>query len=316
MLLRKILSFSLLVLCFVTLSAVNENAGTTGFGNLQIIYSARALGMAKSMTGVTSSIEGMQFNPAAILNTGDMILSSTFNSYFVGTNGGALHMLIPRSEKVSYGLMIHYLNFGELDRTDVNQYNDYLDLGETFGASNIMLGLSAARAMNPSVDLGINLKFIYDNIDTYSASAVAVDAGLIHHPINEKIKVGISLRNLGKQVSYYTSDKYQEGLPFTFAAGLGYQIKPTLLGTIDISKPRSSNLAVKFGAEYQLHPMLALRGGYNSNSADWKTGGDWDWSSGLTFGIGFDWNKYKLDYGLASYGNLGFVNQLTIGYGF
>jgi hypothetical protein len=73
---------------------------------------------------------------------------------------------------------------------------------------------------------------------------------------------------------------------------------------------------LKFGLEGQIHPMLIVRGGYNANSADWKTGGDWDWSSGFTFGAGFNWKNYNLDYGISSYGNLGFVNQLTLQYQF
>lgn len=316
MLLRKILSLSLLALFTFSLWGVNEDAGTSGFNHLQVIYSARAMGMARAMTGVNATIDGLQFNPAAILKVEELELSSTYSSYFVESNGGALHMLFPRNENVTYGLMLHYLNFGQMDRTEVTQSNEYLDTGETFGASDIIFGVSAARIINPAIDLGISLKYIYDNIDTYSATAVAIDAGLIHHPINEKIKVGIAVRNLGKQITYYTDDKYSEKLPFTFAAGISYQMSPTLLGTIDISKPQNSNLTVKTGFEYKIHPMLNLRTGYNANSADWKTGGSWDWSSGLSFGAGFNWKKYKFDYGISSYGNLGFVNQGTLIYTF
>lgn len=314
--LRKILSLSLLLILSSLLVGVNENAGTTGFNNLQVIYSARAMGMARAMTGFSGVIEGMQFNPASVLQIEDKVLSSTFSSYVVESSGGALHFLYPKNENVTYGVMLHYLNFGQIDRTEVTSGNEYLDLGETFGASNIMFGLTAARMINPSIDLGVSLKAIYDNIDTYSAAAVVLDGGLVHHPENEKIQVGIAIRNLGTQVAYYTEDKYKEGLPLTFAAGISYQLKPSILAAIDISKPKASNLSVKFGAEGQIHPMLKLRGGYNTNSADWKTGGDWDWSSGFTFGVGFNWKNYVLDYGVASYGNLGFVNQLTLQYQF
>jgi hypothetical protein len=314
--LKRTLSLSLLLLAGFTLFAVNENAGTTGFSNLQVMYSARAMGMAKAMTGMDGTIEGLQFNPAAILNVDNKMVASTFSSYFVGSNGGAVHFLLPRSEQVTYGFMAHYLNFGEIDRTEVTQNNEYLETGETFGASNIILGATASRQMNPSIDVGATLKFIYDKIDSYSATAIAVDAGLIHHPANEKIKVGLSVRNLGTQVSYYTAEKYSEKLPFTFGAGLSYQVNPKLLGAIDISKPSGSDVSAKFGFEYQLHQMLIGRAGFNSNSADWKTGGDWDWSSGFSFGAGFNWKNYVLDYGVASYGNLGFVNQLTLKYNF
>ncbi len=316
MLLRKILSLSLLSLCVLGLFGINENAGTTGFSNLQIVYSARAMSVAQAMTGVSATIDGLQFNPAAILKVEGTNARTTFSSYLVDTNGGAIHLLLPHSEEVTYGVQLHYLNFGQLDRTEITQNNEYLDMGETFGASNIIFGLSAARYINPQIDLGITLKYIYDKIDTYSASAVALDLGMIHHPMNEKIKVGIAVRNLGSQLSYYTDSKYSEKLPFTFAAGLSYQMKPNLLGSFEISKPKGPDLIGRFGIDYKIHPMLNARAGYSTNSSNWKTGGEMDWASGLTFGMGFNWKDYVLDYGVASYGNLGLINQVSLNYRF
>lgn len=314
--LKRIFSFSLLLLLVCTARGINENAGTTGFNNLKIIYSARAMGMASAFTGVVKTTDGLQFNPASLLYISNKRVSSTFNSYFNGTNGGALHYAYPKNENVSYGVMLHYMNSGEMNRTEVTSGNEYIETGETFGANNIILGAALARKVNPAIDAGFTLKFIYDKIDSYSATAVMLDAGIIHHPVNERIKVGISLRNLGIQTSYYTSDKYAENLPVTFAGGMSYQFTPKFMGAFDLSKPRGTNLNTRFGIEVIPHPMLNLRAGYNSNSSEWKTGSDWDWSSGLTFGTGFNWKNYQLDYGLASYGNLGFVNQLSLRYDF
>ncbi|MBM4399892.1 MAG: PorV/PorQ family protein [Candidatus Cloacimonetes bacterium] len=316
MLYRKILSYSILILCITSLIAVNENAGTTGFNNLQVIYSARAMGMAKAMTGVYNSLEGLQFNPAAILGVEDKIISSTYNSYFVDTNGGGAHFLYSKSEEVSYGLILHYLNFGEIERTFIDDNYNYQDTDETFTANNIIFGASAARNINVALDLGVSIKYIMDKIDTYSASAVVADLGLIHHPVLDKIKVGVALRNVGTQLTYYTEKKYKEKLPFTIAAGLSYQMNPKLIGCIDVSKASSSDLTMKFSTEYKLHQMLSLRAGFNSNNTDWKTGGTWDWASGLTFGTGFNWKNYVIDYGIASYGDLGFVNQVSLQYRF
>jgi hypothetical protein len=62
--------------------------------------------------------------------------------------------------------------------------------------------------------------------------------------------------------------------------------------------------------------MLALRVGYKTNASDWKAGGDYDAFSGMSFGTGFNLDKYnlKIDYAIVSYGDLGFVNQVTMNY--
>ncbi len=314
--LKKILSFSLAGLLGCSLAAVNENSGTTGFNQLKIVYSARAMGMAKAMTGVDQTIEGLQFNPAAILKIDGMEISSTYCNYFAGSNGGGMHLIYPKNENVTYGVQLHYLNMGNMDRTEVTASNEYIDTGETFGAGNLILGVSAARMVLPAIDIGGTLKFVYDKIDSYTAAAAVIDAGLIHHPMNENITVGLGFRNLGTQLDFYTDESYSEGLPFTFAAGLSYQFMPQVMGSLDIVKPRGVNLTLNFGLEYQLNPMLQLRGGYTNNSSDWRTGSDWDWTSGISLGAGFNWKNYRLDYGVASCGNLGLINQVSLNYGF
>jgi long-subunit fatty acid transport protein len=316
MLLRKIFSSILLLVVISGLAAINADAGTTGFTSLKIPYSARALGMGQAMTGVTASIDGLQFNPAAIMQIQDKVVSSTFNSWLVDTHAGGIHMLLPRNEYVTLGLLAHYLNYGEIERTEIGPNNEYIGTDDKFAPSNLIVGLTAARYINASIDLGASLKFVYDNIYESSATAVMIDAGLVHHPFNEKIKVGVSIRNLGKQLSYYTGEKYVEKLPFTFASGISYKLSPAFLAAVDISKPAGQDVLIKVGAEYQVHPMLALRTGYRSNAADWKTGGTWDWASGLSLGSGFSWKSYQLDYAIASYGDLGFNNQVTLGYKF
>lgn len=316
MLLRKIFVCSLILAAFTALVGINADAGTSGFPALQIVYSARAMGMGQAMTGITKSIDGLQFNPACILQITEPEVSSTFNSWLVDTNAGGIHAIFPRSEYVSLGMSLHYLNHGDMDRTEIDQNNNLIETGETFGAGNLLLGFSIARYINASIDVGATAKFVYDKIDDTSATAVLLDAGLVHHPFNQKIKVGVSVRNLGKQLSYYSEDKYKEGLPFTFASGISYQLKPKWLAALDISKAAGQDVSAKLGTEYQIHPMLALRTGYRSNAGDWKTGGTWDWVSGLSMGMGCNWKKYNLDYAVASFGDLDFANQVTLGYRF
>ena len=62
--------------------------------------------------------------------------------------------------------------------------------------------------------------------------------------------------------------------------------------------------------------MLALRGGYKSNAKDWRAGGDNETFAGISFGFGIFWQKYTVDYAIISYGDLGYVNQVSLKYSF
>ncbi|MCK4957717.1 MAG: hypothetical protein KAS49_08775, partial [Candidatus Cloacimonetes bacterium] len=59
-----------------------------------------------------------------------------------------------------------------------------------------------------------------------------------------------------------------------------------------------------------------LRGGYKTNAADWKAGGDAEIFSGISMGMGLNWQKYIFDYAVISGGDLGLLNSITISYKF
>lgn len=298
------------------LTAINDDAGTAGFAPLKIIYSARSIAMGQAMMGVVQNPDGMQFNPASIIRMKESQVSSTFMNYYAGANGGELQYIKAKDVFSAWGVMLKYLNFGSMERTEISQNGDLIETGETFGAQNIIAGYTMSRFLSPMIDVGGTVKVVYDQIDDESAAAVLLDLGLVHHPANTRIKVGAGIRNLGKQISYYSSDKYDEALPFTMAAGLSYKFTHQIMSSFDLSKSTGESFVAKLGLEYQLNPEFILRGGFKTNAGDGNVGGGWGWTSGLSLGAGWNWRNVQLNYGLASTGDLGMINQLTVNLNF
>jgi len=304
------------LLIAVPLVAQHVDAGTTGFANLKLVYSARATGMGQAMMGRMQNYDGMQFNPASILRTPEKSISSTFMDHFVGSGGGSIQYIVPKNMYVSYGAFLNYWNSGSIDRTEISSNFDLVETGETFGAQNIIAGLTYAKFISPAVDFGGTVKVIWDQIDQSSASAAMIDVGILHHTANEKIKVGLAVRNLGAQLSYYSDNKYKEALPTTYLAGMGFDFSENTCADLDIVKVTGTDFVGKLGIEHRIHPMFVLRGGFRSNAADYYQGGVLAFSSGLSLGLGWDWKNWVLDYAISSYGDLGLTNQLGIRYNF
>ena len=305
-------AFSLLLA--LPLFAQHQDAGTTGFSALKMVYSASANSMGQASTGRAMNYNGMQFNPASIMRVPTAAISSTFMDHFVGSGGGSLQYIVPKDIYHSYGAFLNYWNSGSIDRTEISPSGELSELGDTFGAQNLVAGVSYARFISPAIDVGGNLKFIWDQIDNSSATAALVDLGLLHHTANEKIKVGLSVRNLGKQISHYSESNYTENLPSTYSAGMGFDLNPKTLLNLDISKATGENFVGKLGLDYKLNPALSLRTGFRSNAGDYYNGGALAWTAGLSLGAGWVWRNYTVDYSFASYGDLGLVNQLSIRY--
>jgi len=305
------LSFGLLPLL-----AVNDEAGTTGFASLKNVYSARAIAMGQALTGETGNPDGLHFNPASIIKIDGNEVGTTYTNSFVGSQGGQLQYLWPKDRFTAWGFALKYMNMGRMERTEVDQNGDLVSTGETFGANNIVASASLAKYISDAVDLGGTLKVIYDQIDSSSSTAAMLDLGLIHHPASEKLKVGISLRNIGLQITRYTGSDYKEKLPFTFATGMTYDFNPRLMASLDIVKATGEDIVAKAGVEYELTPAFDLRGGFRTNAGDGYNGGTFAFLSGLSLGVGWNWNNYRVDYGVSSYGDLGWINQISLSYEF
>ncbi|MDD4223011.1 MAG: PorV/PorQ family protein [Candidatus Cloacimonetes bacterium] len=306
----------MLSLCLLPLLAVNDEAGTTGFASLKNVYSARAIAMGQSLTGQTGNPDGLHFNPASIIKIDGNEVGTTYTNAFVGSQGGQLQYLWPKNRFTAWGFALKYLNLGLMERTEVDQNGDLVSTGETFGASNIVASASLAKYISDALDVGGTAKVIFDQIDSSSATAAMLDLGIIHHPANEKLKVGLSLRNIGFQVTRYSGSDSRETLPFTFAAGMTYDFTPGLMASLEVGKATGENIVAKAGVEYELTPAFDLRGGFRTNASDGYNGGSFALLSGLSLGAGWKSDRYRVDYGVSSYGDLGWINQISLSYEF
>lgn len=316
-----------LLLLSLPLVAISENAGTSGFTSLKIIYSARANAMAGAYTSVDDDIDVIFFNPA---NLGGYApkreASSTFMSYFDGYNGGSVVYQYKRSERANVAIFGQFLASDEIKRTINGENGGYIEAG-TFDNSDFIMGGTYSYYFNEQLNIGLSGKYIQETLDNKSASALAFDLGILHRPVNEKIRVGVAVRNLGTQLTYFTDSKYSEGMPLVYAGGISYrtnlkgrdsenEFTPSMLVSLDLSLPQGADLVGLIGTEFQVHEQFLVRAGYKTNSGDYKNGGDNEIASGFSTGVGFVRNNLKIDYALNSYGDLGFVNQVTLKYQF
>lgn len=306
----------MIFLMIVPLMAITDEAGTSGFAFLKMKYSARAAALANAYTGMTNEVDGVFYNPAGLAEIKSPRASVTYMSYIMDVHCGAAVYSFLRNNAV-LSVFTKGLSASE-ERTLEGEYGNYAGTDGTFGVNSFIGGLSIARKVLDNLDVAINAKYLHETLDKQSASAIAFDLGILHQTTHENVKVGIVLKNFGKQLSYYTEEEYEEKLPRTVNVGFNYHPDEKLYVLVDAYKPLDNEFSARIGVEYQVHPIFSLRTGYKSNASDWKARGDNEWLSGFSFGLGLELTRYKmkLDYGLISYGDLGYVNLFTLGYGF
>ncbi len=305
----------LLILLSVGLFAVNEETGTTGFSFLKVQYSARASALAHAYSGLANDAYAAFYNPAGLAQVQTQSVTTTYNNHFEGMHGGALIYAHPINQRLTIAPFVQNL-YGKETRTLVDPQGNFAGTDGDFGISNFLMGMSLGYEVMDILDIGVTCKWLHESLDDHSASAVAFDLGILHQTTNEDLKLGITLQNVGRQLTYYTEDEYEEEMPMIITAGFNYNPLETLFVLLEFYQPLAEDYSLRFGTEYQIHPIFTARIGYKSDADDWKLGGSGDTLSGISAGFGINWDQYKLDYSVASYGDLGLINQISVTYDF
>jgi hypothetical protein len=295
-------------------SDIHSKAGTTGFGFLKIGAGARAIGMGSAFAGVSGDIHCSYWNPAGLAWIDSRQVTATYLNYLLDIQSGYIGYAQPYKNLGVFGITIQYMNFGDFDKTEINQSTGRMEYQGTFGASDVAIGLSYGRALTENMSLGATFyPLIRESIDNYSATAMAFHLGLQHHfPVEGGLTVGAALQNAGATLSGFTDD-YKDDLPFNIKLGGGLKLAhlPLLLA-FDINKAIDQNIRFNLGGELKPNDLLHFRLGYRFNTSDLRVGTSKDDYVGIGGGFGLTLRSYAVDYALSSFGELGLVHRVTI----
>jgi hypothetical protein len=178
-----------------------------------------------------------------------------------------------------------------------------------FSAHDLAFGLTYAKLLGRSIQIGLTGKYLYEKIYIETASGFAIDCGIIYNSPLAGLLFGAAVQNLGK------TNKLKEkriSLPNTIRVGIAWPIPSQWLGgkallATDVVKITNEDLHVHFGAEYEVFGRATFRAGY-------QTGYD---EKGLSAGFGLYAGRFGFDYAFVPYGSdLGSVHRFSLGIAF
>ncbi|MEK7774605.1 MAG: PorV/PorQ family protein [Candidatus Zixiibacteriota bacterium] len=286
--------------------SINDNAGTSGFAFLKIPVGARSVAMGTAFTGLADDEFAMYYNPAGLATAIERRYVLEYHNYISDMQSGLVGMVKPLNDKNVIGGYLSYLNYGTFQRTDLT--GTVLD---EFSGGDIVLALSYANRPSYRFMTGGSLKLIYEKLAGYTATGVAVDIGARYIDIREKYAFGLTLQNLGTQLSSLGGEK--DKLPLTLRSGAFG--KPRGIYTIfsgDVVVPFDNDLYFCLGVELQKFKPLYLRAGYNSAGKNIRASGSTDSQAGFSAGVGFDHRRLHFSYAFTPQAELGDSHRLTI----
>ena len=249
MLKRIFLPAFIIILSLRPATAINANAGTTGFNFLKIGVGARAAALGGANTTLAGDLESTAANPAALWGLGRRTVALSLTSYLIDTQAGFLSLATPRGSRV-WGFSINYFAYGSLERTDA----DGQALG-TFSPFDVAAYMTVAQKFwKDRLIVGANLKAVYSTIDDFTSDAYMADLGIIIPGPAHGMRLGASISNLGSVRSGFTPN-FKDSLPVLVRLGISHQPAHTPLPLrllLDLNVPNDNDAYLSFGAEINL----------------------------------------------------------------
>lgn len=338
----KLFYIHLLLLFGLTSTQIHAQLGGNyvfGFLNLPTGARAASLGGYASPTA-DKTLDFAIFNPS--LANESMIGNYSIQQAIMpsgitfGTVSTAISLkkgiLVPFIRHVSYG------SFQGYDATG-NATN-------TFSAFDFQAGASYAYPINPVFTLGVNAGIIGSYLETYSSYGFAGSFAVQYHHKNELIHASLLARNVGVQFKGYTGfEDALNPLPLEIQGSLSIKLKhaplrftfiahhlnqwkigyydPSILPKIDgltgdtIQPPNvgffeqlGRHLAVQ--AELVTKGVVQLRIGFDYHRRQELKLEQTPGLAGLSFGIGLNFRKFRLDYGFMVYSKAGINNSIGL----
>jgi len=300
----------LLLAAGITASAQSSN---TVYDFLRNDVGARAAAMAGSFVTVTDDPNALFYNPASLGTLQSAKGSVGFFKHLLDINAGYISYGQSFEDIGEFAAGAIYTNYGSFTETDA--------VGNTIGsftASDLAIDLGYANTLDQNLYYGVGVKVIYSSIAGYTSSGLAGDFGLLYVMPDNKMTIGASIRNAGRQLSTYLGTR--EDLPLDFTVG-GSIVPKGLPLLLNVGFHKLNESADKFwdrfapftvGGEFTASKAVFLRFGYDNEARKDLRVGTTTGLEGFSGGIGIIVSDYRFDYSLSALGVIGNLHRISV----
>ena len=208
---RKIIALYFTFLCAYPALA---QEGKSTFDFLQLPVSVRAAALGGTNVSIVENDLSLIFqNPSFLGPEMDLSLSAGYLSYVSDIKMGSVAFAKALGERSAWGIGFIYSDYGKMIETTEAK----VILGD-LNASDICGNIFFSRDLTDKIRGGVAAKFIYSNYAYNTAIGLGVDLGLSYYDRDHNLSIGLTGKNLGRQIKSYETDLAD--LPWDIQLGL------------------------------------------------------------------------------------------------
>ena len=329
--------FLLLSLCFPAFASA-QIGGRTLYDFLNLSPNARIAALGG--INVSTRDEDVNFgnqNPALVNDSMHKQLSVSVVNYLSNISYGYAGYGHSLGKIGTFHAGIHYINYGKQVMAD-----EYGNQTGNFSSGDVAFVAGLGRNWK-RFGYGANVKLIASNYGGYQSLGLGTDIGGSYYSKDNLFCAGFVFKNVGTQLTKYTSTGAKEPFPFQMQAGISYKLKympmrfsvtvhnlqkPVLIFTDPTKEPETDfngnpipekkRIGEKiarhfiFGTEFYLGKNLRLRAGYNHFRRQELRSEGRAGLAGFSLGAGIRISKFRLDYGYGGYHAVGGTHQFSV----
>jgi hypothetical protein len=314
----------ILIFAATTIDAQFNKAGRTTMQFLKIGIGARQVALGE--TGIASSgdVNSIFWNPAATIGFEGLQASFSYTNWIADLNimSGAVGINVESIGTISLSYVT--LDYGDLEEAYTTSASGNIDTrtGSTFSGSDLLFGIGIARSFTDKLSIGVNIKYIREDLFSYSSDLWGFDVGSYYDTQWRGISIAMSAQNFSSQARWlYTKEEEQQTyeLPIIYRIGMNID----LLGNSDLFLGGSNNQhklslgvdaihtndyaeRLHLGLEYSAFNLISLRSGYKFNYEE----------GNFSAGIGLFYEtallKLTIDYAYVQYDFLESPHRVTL----
>jgi hypothetical protein len=298
-------ALALVTMMLVAGGAAASSNGTAGSTYLDVFGIGVGAGPSaiSAYTAAPGGLWSLTYNPAALSGMTRMGIGVSQIEWIADANYSYLSMGMPAGDG-GMALGLSYFDKGSVDVTD--PFGTWDPDGDAkaydFG---FVGGYGFCLPQVCDLDLGLSGYLVQSSLDDESSSVIGVNLGALYHAMERQVHLGLAVRNLGTKVSFGDEEYDQE---MTFAGGISYTTMEEQIPNVDVMvgldalMPKDQDMYVSVGGEFWVYQTLALRAGY-SGAPD---------MGGLTYGAGFKFSDFGLDYAYSDYEDLEATHRISL----
>lgn len=325
---------------FVALPAhAQDQAGTKAAAFLLLGTDARGTALGSAQVASADGPAALHWNPAGITDasatTGGAVVFSS-SDWLVDTRHNYLGATFTAGTLGTFGLSVTQLDYGEEPVTTIENPEG---TGELWGAQDLAIGVSYARALTERFTIGATGKVVHQQVWNEAAVGGAMDLGLRYETGYRGLVIGMAMTNFGSDMRLrgrdlrrrIDIDPDQSGnnddlpaalevgswaMPLSFNVGVSAEAYRagdlSLLVTAQGQAPSDNSQSASFGGEFAFRDLFFVRGGYRQAFSAVAEDGGW----ALGFGLNYDLNDrlgLTVDYVFQEYEPFGTPQMFSVG---